>query len=148
MKLWEDIKNAKVKSALAILGTAGFVLGVVVAFRSDSANALLGVSVILLIVAYLGERLEKFTLKHGDTEFSGDVRAAILQAKQATKVAGGAVESALTSLELEATDSSQASTQDVRRAALASSLAQLRSATYLYPRTDAWVSLWKTQVSS
>lgn len=86
------------KPTFVMLGTVGLALGAVVAFRADSANAILGVSLVLLIVAYLGDRLEKFTLRHGETEFSGEINKSVTTVKEEASEIESAVQEAIAAL--------------------------------------------------
>ncbi len=91
MRTFSGAGKPWVKGSLFALGALGFVAGSVVAFRADSANALLGVSVVLLVVAYLGERIERFSFKHGETE----MEAELVEKAAAIEVAGEKIEAEL-----------------------------------------------------
>ena len=60
---------------LAMVGTGGFIVGLVIAFREGAATEVIGASAALLILAFLDNRWESIRGRVGNVEFEVMARA-------------------------------------------------------------------------
>src|SRR5437870_13605448 len=74
--IWAFLRSRRgAQMGLAMVGTGGFIVGLVIAFREGAATEVIGASAALLILAFLDNRWESIRGRVGNVEFEVMARA-------------------------------------------------------------------------